>query len=53
VLSARLRPLLHLRFTGLKRDLERYVDDYNFERVHDGRLKRGRIAAQSSTVRGK
>ncbi len=26
-------------------DLERYVDDYNFERVHHGRLTRGRIPA--------
>jgi hypothetical protein len=32
-------------FTGLERDLERYVDDYNFERVHHGRLTRGRIPA--------
>jgi transposase InsO family protein len=36
---------LHVRFTGLKRDLERYVDDYNFERVHHGRFTRGRIPA--------
>jgi len=36
---------LHVRFTGLKRDLARYVDDYNFERVHNGRLTRGRIPA--------
>ncbi len=32
-------------FTGLERDLEQYVDDYNFERVHHGRLTRGRIPA--------
>jgi transposase InsO family protein len=36
---------LHVRFTGLKRDLTQYVDDYNFERPHHGRLTRGRIPA--------
>jgi transposase InsO family protein len=36
---------LHVRFTGLKRDLERYLADYNFDRVHNGRLTRGRIPA--------
>jgi transposase InsO family protein len=36
---------LHVRFTGLRRDLERYLDDYNFERAHHGRLTRGRIPA--------
>ena len=35
----------HVRFTGLKRDLERYLDGYNFDRVHHGRLTRGRIPA--------
>ena len=34
---------LHLRFTGLKRELETYLDYYNFDRVHHGRLTRGRI----------
>ena len=37
---------LHVRFTGLKRDLERYLDYYNFERVHNGRLTRGRIPGE-------
>jgi transposase InsO family protein len=37
---------LHVRFTGLKRDLEQYVDDYNFVRPHHGRLTRGRIPAE-------
>jgi transposase InsO family protein len=37
---------LHVRFTGLKRDLERYLDYYNYERVHNGRLTRGRIPAE-------
>jgi transposase InsO family protein len=36
---------LHVRFTGLKRDLADYIDDYNFRRVHNGRLTRGRIPA--------
>jgi transposase InsO family protein len=36
---------LHVRFTGLKRDLARYLDDYNYRRVHNGRLTRGRIPA--------
>ena len=36
---------LHVRFTGLKRDLARYLDDYNHRRVHNGRLTRGRIPA--------
>jgi transposase InsO family protein len=37
---------LHVRFTGLKRDLDQYIDDYNFHRVHNGRLTRGRIPAE-------
>jgi hypothetical protein len=36
---------LHVRFTGLKRDLNQYLDEYNFRRVHNGRLTRGRIPA--------
>jgi transposase InsO family protein len=36
---------LHVRVTGLKRDLAQYVDDYNFHRVHHGCLTRGRIPA--------
>jgi hypothetical protein len=34
---------LHVRFTGLKRDLEQWLDYYDFDRVHNGRLTRGRI----------
>ena len=34
---------LHVRFTGLKHDLDRYIDYYNTDRVHHGRLTRGRI----------
>jgi transposase InsO family protein len=36
---------LHVRFTGLKRDLAAYIDEYNHRRVHNGRLTRGRIPA--------
>jgi transposase InsO family protein len=36
---------LHVRFTGLKRDLQQYIDNYNFDRPHHGRLTRGRIPA--------
>ena len=36
---------LHVRFTGLKRDLEQFVDGYNFDRPHHGRLTQGRIPA--------
>ena len=37
---------LYPRYSGLKRELERYLDDYNFDRVHHGRLTRGRIPAE-------
>lgn len=37
---------LHLRFTGLKRDLAHYLNEYNFDRVHHGRLTQGRIPAE-------
>jgi transposase InsO family protein len=37
---------LHVRFTGLKRDLERYVDDYNLERIHHGRRTRRRVPSK-------
>jgi transposase InsO family protein len=36
---------LYPRYTGLKRELERYLDDYNHDRVHHGRLTDGRIPA--------
>jgi len=36
---------LHVRFTGLKRDLDQYAHYYNTDRVHHGRLTRGRIPA--------
>jgi transposase len=36
---------LHVRLTGLKRDLDRYIHYYNHDRTHHGRLTRGRIPA--------
>ncbi len=36
---------LYPRCTGLKRELEHYLAEYNFDRVHHGRLTRGRIPA--------
>ena len=36
---------LYLRFHGLRRELDRYLAYYNFDRVHTGRLTRGRIPA--------
>lgn len=36
---------LYPRYTGLKRELDRYLAEYNFDRVHHGRLTRGRIPA--------
>ena len=37
---------LHVRFTGLKRDLDQYLRYYNFDRVHTVSLTRGRIPAE-------
>jgi transposase InsO family protein len=36
---------LYPRYTGLRRELETYLRYYNFDRVHHGRLTRGRIPA--------
>jgi transposase InsO family protein len=36
---------LYPTYTGLRRELERYLAYYNFDRVHHGRLMRGRIPA--------
>ncbi len=36
---------LYPRYTGLKRELESYLAYYDFDRVHHGRLTRGRIPA--------
>ena len=36
---------LYPRFTGLRRELVRYLEEYNFDRVHHGRLTQGRIPA--------
>ena len=36
---------LYPTYTGLRRELERYLAYYNHDRVHHGRLTRGRIPA--------
>ena len=36
---------LYPRYTGLRRELDRYLDTYNTDRVHHGRLTNGRIPA--------
>jgi transposase InsO family protein len=36
---------LYPRYSGLKRELARYLGEYNFDRVHHGRLTRARIPA--------
>ena len=36
---------LYPRYTGLRRELETYLRYYNYDRVHHGRLTRGRIPA--------
>ncbi|CAN5323599.1 IS481-like element IS1649 family transposase [soil metagenome] len=36
---------LYPRYTGLKQELECYLWEYNFDRVHHGRLTNGRIPA--------
>ena len=37
---------LYPRYTGLRRELDTYLAYYNFDRVHTGRLTRGRIPAE-------
>jgi hypothetical protein len=41
---------IYPRLTGLRRELDSYLRLYNFDRVHHGRLTRGRIPQTSSTV---
>ena len=36
---------LQVRFTGLRRELDTYLDFYNFDRVHHGRLTAGQLPA--------
>ncbi len=36
---------LQVRFTGLRRDLSRYLHDYNYDREHHGRITQGRRPA--------
>ena len=45
MLAAGFARYLHVRFTGLRRELETYLDFYNFDRVHHGRLTTGQIPA--------
>ncbi|HZC14234.1 MAG TPA: integrase core domain-containing protein [Thermoleophilaceae bacterium] len=33
------------KITGLRRDLEEYLETYNFDRAHTGRLTQGRVPA--------
>ena len=33
------------KMTALRRDLDEYLTDYNFDRAHTGRLTRGRVPA--------
>jgi len=34
------------KLTALERDLERYLDYYNFDRAHTGRLTRGQVPGE-------
>jgi transposase InsO family protein len=34
------------KYVGLRRELERYLEHYNFDRTHNGRLTKGRIPAE-------
>jgi transposase InsO family protein len=36
---------LYPRYSGLRRELDSYLRFYNFDRVHHGRLTRGKIPA--------
>ena len=36
---------LYPRYTGLRRELDHYLREYNTDRVHHGRLTNGRILA--------
>jgi hypothetical protein len=31
------------KITALKRDLDEYLDEFNFDRAHNGRLTKGRV----------
>lgn len=37
---------VYLRFSGLRRDLDAYLHDYNHHREHHGRITRGRVPAE-------
>jgi hypothetical protein len=44
---------LQVRFTGLQRELARYLDYYNHQRAHTGRITAGDARPNSSTVPAK
>jgi hypothetical protein len=58
VLAAGVRQIAGPKITGLRRDLDEYLETYNFDRAHTGRLTQGRVpgdivfgARKMSTVR--
>ena len=51
MLAASFARYLYLRFEGLKRELAAYLREYNDDRVHNGRLTRGRIPAHTQPHR--
>jgi hypothetical protein len=46
VLASGLRALPQVRFEGLRRQLATYVDYYNNDRAHSGRITAGRPPAE-------
>ena len=48
-----LKTDLHVRFTGLKRDLDQYTRTYDHDRPHHGRLTAAASPQTSSTVPAK
>ena len=45
MLAARLRALARPQITALRRDLAEYLDEFNYDRAHNGRLTKGRVPA--------
>ena len=45
VLATRLRALAGAQVTALDADLDEYLDYFNFDRAHTGRLTKGRVPA--------
>ena len=46
VLAPRLRPLARPQDHRAQRDLDEYLNDYNYDRAHTGRLTQGRVPAE-------